>query len=76
MDNSTLNYSVSLTDFNSVDFLLSPHNFHVKGKANLMVQTKGLNSADLGSVSFLLCSCIFFSICKKEMTALHCLMIV
>lgn len=76
MDNTTLKYSASFTYFNSADFSLSPHNFRVKGKANLLVQTKGLSSDDLCSASFLSCSRIFSSICKKEMTALHCLMIV
>jgi len=61
MDNTTLKYSASITYFNSVDFSLSPHNFHAKGKANLLVQTKGFSSAALCSVSFLSCSRIFSS---------------
>lgn len=59
MDNTTLKYSAPVTYVNSVDFSLSPHNFRVKVKANLLVQTKGLSSADPCSVSFLSRSCIF-----------------
>lgn len=66
MYNSTLKYSASVTYFNSVDFSLSPHNCCVKGKDNLLVQTKGSSSADLSSVSFISCSCIFTPSLKRR----------